>query len=84
MSKISKLEKSKLAELYKILAPVKNSDTDNSDNINDFIFNQFEVVVSDEGDKMVLESARKHFEIENKAMLEVFDIVTLLIEHFDI
>ena len=81
MSKISRLEKSKLAELYKILAPIKNSHTDNSDSIDDFIFNQF-TVTTDE--KETLESARRHFEIEKEAMLEAFDIVNLLVEHFDI
>lgn len=82
MKTLSRLEKQKLAELYKILAPIKNSHTDNSDNICDFIYEQFEIKTDDEGDMMVLKSARKHFEIESKAMLEVFDIVELLVEHF--
>ena len=83
MSKLSSLEKSELAKLYKLLAPVKNSDNDNSDNINDFIFEQIEVSVKDKGDLMVLASARKHFEIENAAMKDAFDIVERLVEHFD-
>ena len=83
MSKLSKLEKSELAKLYKLLADVKNSDTDNSDNINDFIFEQTEVSVKDKGDLMELASARKHFEIENSAMKDTFDIVERLVEHFD-
>lgn len=84
MSELTNLEKQKLAELYKTLVPVKNSNLDNSDNINDFIFKQFEVSVEDEGDKAVLESARRHFEIENDAMEKAFDIVEMLIEHFGV
>ena len=84
MRLLSRLEKQKLAELYKILVPVKNSHSDNSDNINDFIFKQFEISTEDDGDKAVLDIARKHFEIESKAMLEAFDIVNLLVEHFDV
>jgi len=78
---ISKLEKQKLAELYKILVPVKNSHTDNSDSIDDFIFNQFSVTTEE---KATLETARKHFEIEKEAMLEAFDIVNLLVDHFKV
>lgn len=83
MSKISELEKLELARLYKLLAPVKNSYAENSDNINDFIFEQIEVSVKDKGDVMVLASARKHFEIENAAMKDAFDIVERLVDHFD-
>ena len=81
MKALSKLEKRALAELYKILATVKNSDTDNSDSIQDFIHNQFEIKTDEE---TTLNAARIHFEIENKAMLEAFDIILLLIEHFDV
>lgn len=81
MSKITTLEKKKLAELYKLLVPVKNSHTDNSDSIDDFIFQQFDIT-TDEAE--TLNSARKHFEIEKDAMLEAFDIVEMLVEHFDV
>ena len=81
MSKITNLEKQKLAELYKILAPVKNSHTDNSDHIDDFIHQQFDITTDEEE---TLNSARKHFEIEKEAMLDAFDIVKMLVEHFDV
>ena len=81
MSKITNLEKQKLAELHKILAPVKNSHTDNSDSIDDFIFQQFDIETEE---AETLAAARKHFEIEKDAMLEVFDIVNMLVEHFDV
>ena len=83
MSKLSRLEKSELAELYKVLAPVKKSYTDNSDNIDDFIFNQFGVSCDDEEDMAALKIAREHFKIESKAMIEAFEIIDRLVEHFD-
>ena len=81
MSKITDLEKQKLAELYKILAPVKNSYTDNQDSIQDFIHKQFEIT-TDEPE--TLEAARKHFEIEQEAIEKAFDIVNMLVMHFDV
>ena len=81
MKNLSRLEKQKLAEAYRILAPIKNSHTDNSDSIDDFIFDQFKIK-TDEVE--TLKAARNHFKIEKEAMLEVFDIIELLIEHFDV
>ncbi|MCJ8293427.1 MAG: hypothetical protein MJK15_03390 [Colwellia sp.] len=81
MKTLSRLEKQKLAELYKILAPVKNSHEHNSDSINDFIFGQSEIRT---GDELTSKTTRNHFEIENKAMLEAFDIVEMLVDHFDV
>jgi len=81
MKSLSKLEKQKLAELYKILAPVKNSYTNNSDSIDDFIYEQFEIKTDEDS---TLRKARVHFELEKKVMIEAFDIVELLVEHFDV
>ena len=81
MSKLSNLEKKILAELYQILVPIKNSNTDLSDSIQDFIYNQFKITTDEES---TLEQARGHFKIENEAMEKAFDIVSLLVQHFDI
>ena len=80
MSKITDLEKEKLAELYRILAPVKNSLTDNEDSIQEFIHQQFEVTTEE---PETLDAARKHFEIEQPAMEKAFDIVEMLVSHFN-
>lgn len=81
MSKITDLEKEKLAELFKILLPVKDSLNDSEDSIQDFIHKQFEIT-TDEPE--TLEAARKHFEIEQEAMEKAFDIVNMLVMHFDV
>lgn len=81
MSKISGLEKQKIADAYRRLALAKKSHTKNEDSINDFLYEQFQIETEE---KETLDSAREHFKIELEVMLEVFDIVDLLVEHFEI
>ena len=83
MSKLSRLEKSKLKEAYRLLANVKKSNDKDIDSIQDFIHNQFPVNCPNKDEEGTLTAARKHYEVENDAMIKCFEIMDELIEHFE-
>lgn len=81
MSKLSNLEKLQFQKIIKLMAPVHNSLINNSDSVHDFLCSMFKVE-TDEPE--VLAAARKHLELQAESMDEIFSIIELLVEHFDI
>ncbi|MCJ8293746.1 MAG: hypothetical protein MJK15_05000 [Colwellia sp.] len=81
MNKLSNLEKEQFKKILKLMAPVHNSLETNSDSVSDFLYKQFEIE-TDEPE--ALEAARKHLALQQENTGEIFSIIELLIEHFDI
>jgi len=81
MSKLSNLEKEQFKKILKLIAPVHNSLATNSDSVSDFLCGQF-IIETDEPE--TLKAARKHLALQQENTDEIFSIIELLIEHFDI
>jgi len=81
MSKLSNLEKLQFSKILKLMAPVHNSLLDNSDAVDDFLYEQF-AIETDETE--TLATARKHLALQRENTDKIFSIIELLIEHFDI
>lgn len=81
MSKLSNLEKKQFKKILKLMAPVHDSLSTNSDSVSDFLCDQF-TIETDE--PKTLEAARKHLLLQQENTDEIFSIIELLIEHFDV
>ena len=82
-SKLSRLEKLQLKKLFQLVGKIESSEAENSDNVCDFLYKQFPVEV-EENERLVLQSAREHLTLAHEANQRMFEVVSLLKDHFDI
>ena len=81
MKKLSNLEKLQFKKLFNLISKIEESKVNNSDNVDDFLYEQFKVNTDE---KQTLESAREHFKLTDNATDSMYELVSLLKEHFDI
>lgn len=84
MSKLTKLEALKLAELYKKMVPIHNNLSTNADSIADTVYQQFEFKAVEEDDQNTLDVSMKHFQMLHEGFEDCFELVVLLVDHFDV